>query len=85
MARKRLSDVAGVQTMPAPGGGGETHHSRTVRPIENGFICTESRHTAQGNYTHREYYSPEHPDNLPSKDRMVGAENLRAGIRALKE
>lgn len=83
MARKRLSDTAAVQAMPSPTNG-KTEHTRSVRPIDNGFIVCDSSWGPEG-YKSSERYSREAPDMEAPRDRMVGAENLRGAIKVLKE
>lgn len=67
-----------------PGCDPEESCSVSVRPIENGFVCRESR-CSGGNYTSREYFSstkPPMPETYPSTG--PGGEGLRGAMRELK-
>lgn len=61
---KRLNDTAAIVAM-VPYETQSEHYSRTVRPIENGFVVTEhcSGPNSPEGPTSKEVFMPEHPDS----------------------
>lgn len=75
MARKSDTKAISDKPMKLPKGG---HESMTVsvRPIDNGYIKTESRYSDTGDYSSKESYSQEKPvmaTETPKNNMMADA------------
>ena len=84
---KRLSDVAAIVSRPIHSDGtvGDTSVSASVRRIENGYVCCESRSGPEG-YSDREYYteSPPRVTTNVAGEGVVGPEGLSGARVALQ-
>lgn len=83
--RKRLNDTIVLQRSPGRGKDmGNTSHTVSVRPIDNGFVVTESM-CDNGNYKSHETFSEERPNLTPQATEQIPRSNALSGaVKYLK-
>jgi hypothetical protein len=86
----RLNDTDAIRKMPLKGKGalqpamnaGESLHI-SIRPIDNGFIRSESKYGKDGSYSSSETYHPQHPDATDQSPKTNSS--LKDAVKYLKK
>jgi hypothetical protein len=87
----RLNDTQAIVAM-VPYESEHNHYSRTVRPLENGFLVREFSQGTSNDPNHlgdspisREYYSEQHPDNMGRDPHVCKPTAMKRAVDYLKK